>query len=268
MTAGKNKSSIDKQSFPGLLLKTLQKMSNSRDEVIRSGFRKAGIVPVNREKVLNMLPQEEEDQAGALDVALISPRLTDFLKETRYGATESQNTPKRKKCLSVAPGKSVKITNIAESSSSEDMNEQVPELDDSEAEAGPSREADDVEMEADSENDLNIPKQNESLEGTLEEGMWVVVNFGKKTPKLFIGHLTNIEDGVYEANFVKSALKSNKIFIFDENDVSTFGISDVVKIINPPKLLRRGRMEFNIDLNQLQVNLLKSKPKNKSLMLV
>lgn len=63
---------------------------------------------------------------------------------------------------------------------------------------------------------------------------------------MFIGHLTNIEDGVYEANFVKSILKSDKIFIFDENDVSTFEISDVVKIINPPKLLRRGRNLISI----------------------
>ena len=74
---------------------------------IKSGFEKCGIYPLNREKVLEKLPAEEPENVndGAVEESLDDSFMS-LLKEMRYGP-ENMPSRKRKKKVTVEPGKSV-----------------------------------------------------------------------------------------------------------------------------------------------------------------
>jgi len=56
--AGKNESAIPKSEFPRLLNVLMNDIKKNQINNIQSGFRKCGIIPLNRENVLNCLPPE------------------------------------------------------------------------------------------------------------------------------------------------------------------------------------------------------------------
>lgn len=58
MGPGRNSSSVPKDKFPRLLKNLLKKKEPNSSANVRRGFRKCGIIPVNKEEALKMLPSE------------------------------------------------------------------------------------------------------------------------------------------------------------------------------------------------------------------
>lgn len=67
MKSGGDKS-FDKKMFPRLLKQTLDAMEENLQSNIVSGFKKGGIQPLNKERVLERLPGHEEGTGGNMDV--------------------------------------------------------------------------------------------------------------------------------------------------------------------------------------------------------
>ena len=104
-------SSLKKEIFPQLMQITLEKMNSSGthspqaiNHDLKSGFEATGIFPLNPDKILNKIPNAEDngDQFGAdFDNNLVL-----FLKKKRYNSTPIRNLQKKKR-LTVEAGKSV-----------------------------------------------------------------------------------------------------------------------------------------------------------------
>ena len=100
---------LPKDSFPGLLRKLVSKIEDpGRGSAnLKAGFIKTGIYPLNRVKVLDMLPQETAGRsAGAdLDSNDMSDSLVAFLQHMRH--RPNKRTIQRRQKLKVEAGKSV-----------------------------------------------------------------------------------------------------------------------------------------------------------------
>lgn len=97
------------------------------------------------------------------------------------------------------------------------------------------------------ENTLNLSKSTD-----FDLTSYVVVNFGQKCKKLFIGQITQVisPGKTYEATFMRESAKVKGVFLFpDVDDKSVFDIEQVICELPHPKLLRRGRMKFDVDLS-------------------
>ena len=102
---GRKKSTIPKDIFPELLKELTAKIEENGGNNLKAGFRKCGIVPLNKMIVLNRLPDanlEREDLEQ--EKANIDTAFTDMFKELRY-SDESQ--PRKRKRMDIMPGRSV-----------------------------------------------------------------------------------------------------------------------------------------------------------------
>lgn len=103
---GRSLATVPKSTFPALLKKLLISLNSTAQENILSGFRKTGISPINKTKVIERLPgntfrQEERFSKEDIDATVIS-----MLTEMRYGSGTAKTSNKRKK-IDVRPGQSV-----------------------------------------------------------------------------------------------------------------------------------------------------------------
>ncbi|KAG5860886.1 hypothetical protein JTB14_035453 [Gonioctena quinquepunctata] len=93
--------------------KLLESIDDNRSKNISAGFEKCGVIPLNADKVLNMLHVETETTDTEND---INASFIDILKSMRY----DENQPKpRKKKLQVPAGKSVAIDDFESSDESD-----------------------------------------------------------------------------------------------------------------------------------------------------
>lgn len=114
-----NHGTLSKIHFPCLLKKLVDIIQNTAADNIKSGFRKSGIVPLDRSEVLKQLPNEGVDAnpiEEAMDNSLIS-----ILRELRYGKNKSQPRTKRSGKLQVEPGRSVTNRNSNSESDPDDL---------------------------------------------------------------------------------------------------------------------------------------------------
>ena len=90
-TEGRKQSTIPKHTFPRLVRQLNDRISDNSSSNIKSGFQKCGIVPLNRDKVLEKLPEESDAQEsnstngtnnGPSD---INQSFISLLEEMRYG---------------------------------------------------------------------------------------------------------------------------------------------------------------------------------------
>lgn len=178
--SNKKSPSVDKIIFPSLLKSTINNLNGRDGDVIRAGFEKSGIWPLYRNRVLNMLPKDDQFDTSS---EIVENNLTNFLKESRFG--ESTHKKSSKSRLKVPVGKSVRAHDLesSESEISEDDNQLTQTFIDE----------NDNDIDEPSDNDTIIePTQSTSsgnrgvinmpinvLKTNIEEGTWVAVNSGK-----------------------------------------------------------------------------------------
>lgn len=121
--AGKNESAVPKSEFPRLLNFLMNDIKKNQINNILSGFKKCGIIPINRENVLNCLPPEtiinDSEDSIVLNTSLIS-----ILKEMRYSKSTNKTRQKRQR-LDIEPGKSVEVPEMEDQIFSSDEEEQM-----------------------------------------------------------------------------------------------------------------------------------------------
>ena len=134
--SGRRYAALPKDHFPGLLKKLMMKLQVSVADNLKNGFRKCGIVPLDADQILCLLPDEvnepvnAEDESASLDNSLIS-----YLKSMRYGEDDdstagSSKKSGKKKRLSVPAGQSVSLEALLEddNSSSPPKSQRVKDL--------------------------------------------------------------------------------------------------------------------------------------------
>lgn len=92
---GRKKSSIPKSTFPTLLKRLIDAIEPNSKKNILYGFKKGGIVPLNRQEVLRCLP-EEPIEVEDVEVEAANNSILDLLKELRYTQTPKSRDPKIK----------------------------------------------------------------------------------------------------------------------------------------------------------------------------
>lgn len=58
LLSGRTNATLPKDLFPALLKITLEKLTETKSNIM-SGFRKAGIFPMNKDEVLNRFPNQD-----------------------------------------------------------------------------------------------------------------------------------------------------------------------------------------------------------------
>lgn len=91
---GRDATCLDKNRFPGLLSKLVIELHSHSEQIIISGFKKTGIHPFDRFKVLDRLPpdnaqEDQEDLSNDVNVSFV-----DILRILRPTATESKTKKK------------------------------------------------------------------------------------------------------------------------------------------------------------------------------
>lgn len=247
MGPGRNMPSIPKDKFPRLLNKLLKAILHNSASSIKNDFRKCGIIPVNNEEVLKMLPSQpiQSETQAATERELIDQTFLNVLKAMRYEDTASTKTKKKTK-LKVLPGQSVTVDSSESSDSECEDNELCYQSDDCST-------SEENDVDCTIKNDLVnsetvvIGQTNHRFEkiepGNLKTGDWVVVNFvyssnkagpshqidKKPNIRAFIGQLVSehpSKNGMFEATFLRKAPSRDfSGFVYrhpDVEDVSSF----------------------------------------------
>lgn len=107
-TEGKDECLLQKDRFPRLLKLLWVKIQEKGSENIVAGFKKCGISPLNRQRVLDMLPTENTiNQTDPNIEDALSSSLKDFLKDMRPSDQTNKSRRQVRKKLNVQPGRSV-----------------------------------------------------------------------------------------------------------------------------------------------------------------
>jgi len=247
-TEGRKKATVPKDTFPTLLRKLEEKLFQNSASNLKAGFVKTGIYPINRQKILDRLPKlptlEPADQSQLKDM---DDSIVALLNEMRYDGADQP--PKRKKKLSVPPGKSGKgvyLQSSSESSSSSADYEPEGEMDcektlsQTKSPSGPSPLASGVS----------------DVGGTeIKVGAWLLVNFSvdgetKRKRNLYLGKVFEVVNLTeFEALFVRPTFRSSgSTFSFPQlEDRSAFNVSQVIGAVEEPEEMRRGILKFKVN---------------------
>lgn len=267
LKTGKNMSCVPKDKFPRLLNSLMKKLEANGSNNVKSGFRKCGIVPINKDEVLKMLPVESNasENQSSQEIEALDKVFVKLLKSMRY---EETTQPKKKSKLKIAPGKSVGV---------EDFDSESENEIDSDSDLEHNNDGDDDDDDNDMPTvddemfDSSDVKPNSVVHkdypfsvhpADLKIGDWLVVTFiysngkaatAKQSSRNFIGRLVGLEhNGSFEASFVRpQSTKEFDGFIFkypDVEDVTSFNFDQIMGTIRAPEKYKRGLMKFDFKI--------------------
>ncbi|KAK9693248.1 hypothetical protein QE152_g34303 [Popillia japonica] len=104
MGAGSKHCTVPKDRFPFLLNDLSKAIELNAGKNIQSGFRKSGIVPLNRERLPQLNLDETNDRNENIEERL-NNSLANLLRTMRYG--DGQNVKSRRRKIQVPGGKTV-----------------------------------------------------------------------------------------------------------------------------------------------------------------
>lgn len=274
---------VAKSDFPRLLNNLMDKMKPTMKESAINGFKKSGIHPLDRDKVLSVLPQLVEDD---LDTSLISDSFLEYLKEIRYPVLTEKKRGKKKK-ISVEPGRSIGVEDLAVIAA----NESGPSTSGTSTNKGGKRkyskkdskggkQKNKKKEDSDSE-DTDIPEElcqesdgddwDDLLKNIMEEekkeaeedeverkpkfGSLVLVKFSTKSScKHFVGQIigdVKSGDGDFTVKFVRKT--SNYFQWPEQQDISVVDKEDIITVLPEPSPGRRGQVIFKIKFDGYNV---------------
>lgn len=265
MGPGRNSATIPKNMFPRLLTKLINAIDTNRMSNLKSGFAKCGIVPLNRQKVLDMLPSNTETVNNNASISdAIDNSLVSFLKSMRYGDTNGKKSQQRKKKIQVAPGKSVTATFSPSSEDESDVPDVPLPLD--LPDVPPPVESTDDDSSSSEDIPLSTLKaKNGHVErvetniNDLQIGDWVLVGFSCLNSKASSSKTVKTRDYIckivaktnekeFEGSFLRSRLtRSDKGFVYgypDVPDIYKFTYEGVIEKLEEPISYGRGLLKF------------------------
>lgn len=255
-------STLNKTSFPTLLRTLMNKIEINQESIIKNGFKKTGIFPLDKNSVLKSLPGNKIEGT----TQQIGDTVVNYLKEMRTPAGPKEI--KRKKMVRVEPGKSVCFQDVTNLANNVEMRESVEDAieDYQDDDAARTQENDETFDEPDLpqfmnlENQENIENSNSSQNSdngeSINEGDFVIVAF--KTQKSTVNFIAKIlrkdEDDFFEVKFLR---KRKTAFRFpDEDDISHVRKSEIVKVLQQPECPSSSRdlFYFRDDLTNFKFN--------------
>lgn len=284
---GRTETTVPKTKFPQLLKQLVEKLKENAAKNIASGFRKTGIIPLDRNEVLNVIPPNpslNEEHEEALNNSFVT-----LLKEMRY----EKPTIKRKKKINVEPGKSVagQPENSGHSEDETDSEAQTvePEQDCDETssyESLPSfnykklktdapktddNDSDTIPLvqllkKAEDDSATNFVKRNNKTFYNVKPvktlcdinaSDWVLVAFAtdKGLEKFYIGIVQEIKENKFIGSFLRNKPTKNECgywYIWPAvNDISEFEFNAIVGKLEKPKETRLG-LRFALNFNSFQ----------------
>ncbi|KAG5878010.1 hypothetical protein JTB14_025465 [Gonioctena quinquepunctata] len=105
----RHRGGIRKDHCPRLLKRALADVEANKGTIIKSGFSATGLVPLDRQKILNKLPRET--MAEEVAEARIAASLKEVFKNNRFGRAGPSSVGRRKK-LEVESGRSITADDI------------------------------------------------------------------------------------------------------------------------------------------------------------
>lgn len=251
----KNRGVLPKSEFPKMLRKLFDAVGLNAVKNITSGFRTCGVIPCDKNVVLNKLPKlmpdQLEEQQNQIEIdRRWSATFLDFLQNSRT-LQERQNIRRGKK-LDVAPGKGVKACDLGQPSTSRESSSSDDEIisdDDSQSEEN-------YDFDINHNNDLISHKNIESEPNFDDQNFivndYVLVRFKcpKTNERFFVGKITEVfpdQSEVVVINFLrrKRSEKLQNYFTYpDVKDESLINRNDIIKKLISPTDLRRNRFMF------------------------
>lgn len=242
-----NRGSLTKIHFPPMLKKLIEELSESCGDNIRSGFRKTGIVPLDRQEILNLLPNKGVDANPVGIEENMDESVKGLLRELRYGKEKPRPRTSRKEKLQVEPGRSVKNVGEDEPESEEDL------------EMSHDSNEEDEEYYTDASEESE--KETEVVEPTpevdymaLNVGNFLVVKLKDqitKKDKLYCSQVSCVSETssgcnrVIEVSFLKQYRCHKDTFVWPEiKEASVVYPHEVIACLPKPATLRYGRLKF------------------------
>lgn len=282
-TSGSRCMNVPKDEFPRLLKELIAALEPDAKNNLKSGFRKTGIFPLDKTKVLQRLPKAVLQESLGLMIDHVGEVFIEELNKRREEVTKIRATRRRKK-LNVPPGKSIGFADVEEASTSKEATtsagrentqrkaskssckkssplEATDEETDNSSATFSLRDSDDsMEWFEEDSNESNadsaplsvIPNNTSNvfeLNGTsttdsFKAGDFVVVNFENQ---LFPGKVTDVKDEGY----MVSVMVRSKIYWKwpARPDEILYSTNEVLYSIDPPRPVgRRGLFDVtNID---------------------
>lgn len=273
----KNRGSIPKDKFPRLLKKCIADMGEENiKKNLKSGFKGAGIVPLDRQQVLKRLPGGKA-QNNCENDADSSTKWVDsfksYLDESRRKETEPLRKIKKRK-LNVPAGRGIEGLESVEAERQEEVQNDLQEPRTSKNRRrnyfSDSSEDSDVEVSIrDSDSDLvlsdftdvdfeekeeslteknPVPKKTSLQMEDIKPGMFVIAellfnkNTKKEVKKQFYALVqdSKLEEKTITVKFFRKSTKSVKNdYVFPYvDDVLDISVSDIITIVIPTKITR------------------------------
>jgi len=262
-TEGKDECSLPKDRFPRLLKLLWLKIQENGSENIVAGFNKCGIAPLNRQRVLDMLPSDDVDKTDPNIEAALSTILKDFLKEMRPSdQTKKRQTRKR---LNVQPGRSVETVSSEEeinelnTSSTSDSNISSDNIETNINQNNGSTEVYVVKNEKVFKNVHPIQHNKDVIEDD-----WYLVGFNSTSNKpstskvhytYFIGQIIKKTNGGYLGTFLRKKNTrdfNGYIYCFPNvKDEFEFQFEQIIGKLDSPTPYNRGLLKFKLDFKSL-----------------
>lgn len=270
---GMKEASLPKTVFPSLLLKLYKEIETNSSNNIKSGFSKAGIIPLNRNQVLKMLPQDpqldEENMERSVDGSFLH-----ILRQMRYD--ETPKVVRKRQRVQVEAGKSIQFEseNDEEIQDSESSMEVSLESDSADQNLPCSEEEEELTKETNSAVIADVPitvtKFGKTFQNVcvvkkeninVDDWLLVAFNVDNKNPGpsnkylYYICKVIKTSSDEIQGRFLRKKTTtdfSSKIYIFpDVEDVSNFDFEEVIGKVDTPEILRRSQFKFTIDTNNL-----------------
>lgn len=267
---GMKEPSIPKSVFPRLLAKLIKEIDINSSKNVQAGFCKAGLIPLNRNKVLDMIPKEitEDEEIGTN----VENSFCALLKEMRYGDNQIKKKKSGKK-IAVEAGKSVQGNEDSETDDGDSGEEQVPDSSGSEDENHFSNESSENSNNTEEE---DMPEATDATttvhkfgktfanvspidENEIKLNQWLLVGFptetkkagSSKTVKFFICQVQRIVNDEFVGNFLRQKETKNAcgyIYQFPAiKELTEFSFDQVVGKLEEPEKYLRGYLKFAVN---------------------
>jgi len=106
--SGSKYSTVPKDLFPTLLSELINNIKANAGQNLISGFKKCGIFPFNKQKLLDRLPQN----LSGVDNEFVDAVFIEHLDAQRQDYLGTSGTKKNRKKLNVPSGKSINVNDV------------------------------------------------------------------------------------------------------------------------------------------------------------
>lgn len=253
-TEARVKGAIPKNQFPGLIRKLQNRL---KGENISSGFRAAGIFPVDREMVLKRLPKSNRETGAGVE-EFFNEAITVMLKKhCGYGEKKKQTRGKK-----IVPGRPVTTTDLhTEPETSGETSSGTKRKKPARRISSSSSSGDEVELSSSDDDDgrsvgtgstdRTAGSEAKSTKTKVNSGQWISVAYpGKKktTSIKFIGQVLKVQPTkatvMLQVKYVRRQPGGLSFVFPEEDDIDDIDVADVIEFIGQPEMNNRQQYIF------------------------